>query len=302
MKILITGAAGYIGSLLAEKLSTQDLLLVDDYSACTDGRPKIEKIGRNHIVEADISSEAVCQELLKGIDVIYHFAATSGIAKCEDPASYKNNVVGTSNIGAAALRNGCRKIIFASTSAVYGESQCYFINENHRIKPRCKYGWEKYIGELILQSLGIPIVILRKSNVYGDGLFHKKTAVDVFIDKAMNGEDITIDGTGLQRRDYVHLNDTVDAYIQSLYWDSGVYNIGGLDNMSVNELADIIISYVYKSGGKLVKKIFNEQADAGRMLKKFSYDITRAMSIGYKPKERVINEVTRRVGGHRCKP
>ena len=298
MKILITGAAGYIGSALAQKFENHNLLLIDNYSAHKDGRPHLLNVGKNEIVHADIADEEVCKDITLGIDVIYHLASISGIVNCENIESYRSNIVGTTFLGLWAEKREVKKIIFASTSAVYGESQSIQINESHRIKPRCRYGWEKYICEMILQSLKIPCVIFRMSNVFGEGLYHKQTAVDTFIDKALNDLDIPISGSGEQRRDYVHIDDVVNAYLQALYWDSGIYNIGGNDNLSINELADLIINEANKSYGKNIKKIYNLTADTGRLLKRFNYDYSKAKSFGYNPKGKIIDEVKKRLGGN----
>ena len=292
MKILITGAAGYVGSVLAKQFQSQELLLVDNYSSTDSDRPKILGVGQHEIINADISDRDVAEDITKNIDVIYHLAAVSGIPRCEQNlASYLSNVVGTAYLGMCAEINDVKKIIFASTSAVYGESQVYNITETHRIKPRSRYGWQKYAAETVLTSLKIPVIIFRKSNIFGDGYFHKQVAVDVFIDKVKAGEDITIHGKGTQRRDYVHLDDVVDAYVQAIYWDSGVYNIGGNDNLSVNELADLIISL----GKGKSKKVYQEQRETERLIKNFNYDCSRAKSMGYHPKKRVEDEVRRRL-------
>jgi len=294
MRILITGSAGYIGSALAERLKEHELVLVDNYSSLGDGRPVISKIGKHEIIRGDIINESFCKDITQSVDLIFHLAAISGIAKCEDPNSYESNITGLSILGRCAEQNDIKKIIFASSSAVYGEGQNPDITETHRIKPRSRYGNQKYVGELILQSLKIPVVVFRKSNVYGHALFHKKTAVDFFIDKALREEDLTIDGKGTQQRDYVNIHDVVDAYVQAMYWDSGVYNIGGLDNLSINDLADLVIKHAPKKVGK----IYNSQGDAGRLLKNFTYNCKKANDNGYKPKRTVLEEIVQRFSNH----
>jgi UDP-glucose 4-epimerase len=298
MRILITGAAGFIGSYLAQKLEQHDLILVDDYSALDDGRPKLYEIGRHKIISADISNPDVCKELTYNTEIIYHLASISGIGKCQHCGSYQSNVVGTSYLAQYAEEHEVKKIIYASTSAVYGESQAYSITETHRVKPRTRYGWQKYAGEIIFQSTKIPTVIIRKSNVYGHALFHKQTAVDNFIDKALSCKDITINGKGSQRRDYVHIDDVVSMYLNSLYWDSGVYNIGGLDNLSIEELANLVI----ETTGSKSKKIYNESGETGSAMKNFVYNWQRAKERGYFPKNRVKDEIQRRISGNNNKP
>ena len=293
MRILITGAAGYIGSYLAKKLSNQELILVDNYSNIDDKRQPFFEINENKILKADISNSDTCESITKNIDIIYHLAGVSGIQKCEEPESYISNVIGTTMLGIWAEKNNVKKIIFASTSAVYGECQAPIITENHRVKPRSRYGWQKYASELILQSLKIPCIIFRKSNVYGEGLFHKQTAVDNFIDKAKEGLNLTINGKGLQRRDYLHITDCVNAYLCAIYWDSGVYNIGGNDNLSINELADLVIT-IAKEYKINLNKVYRDNIDSGAMLKNFKYDYLKARERGYSPKERVENEIRRR--------
>lgn len=297
---MITGSAGYVGSYLAKKLNGKDLLLLDNYSALEDGRPAIFEINGKEIIKADITNAQTCDDFTKGVDVIFHLAAVSGIGKCENPDSYASNVIGTAQLAMWAEKNEAKKIIFASTSAVYGECQNPIITETHRIQPRSRYGWEKFIGEQILQSLKIPCVILRISNVFGEGLYHKQTAADNFIDKAKAGLNLTINGKGTQRRDYIHIDDMVEAYHQAIYWDSGIYNIGGNDNLSINELADMVIEGADKHLKLKIKKIYNESADAGRMLKKFTYACTKAKERGFTPKKSIKDEIQKRFAGDNC--
>jgi len=289
LRILITGAAGYIGSTLAERLKQHELILMDNYSAHIDGRLRIDKIDKHEILNADFTDENTCRELTQNIDIVYHLGAISGIARCENLQSYITNVIGTTLLGMWSEKNDVKKFIYASSSSVYGESQSENITELHRIKPRCRYGWQKYVSELILQTYKLPVVIFRKSNLYGHGLYHKRVATDIFIDKAMVGDDITIDGSGNQRRDYVHITDVVDAYTQAVYWDSGIYNIGGNDNLSVNELADLILTETKSKS----KKIYNSKGD-WRLLKKFIYNCDKARENGYDPKLRIADEIKTR--------
>ena len=131
MKIAILGAAGYIGSALAKRLSNQDLVLIDNYSAKYDSRPEIKEVEGHKIINGDLADIRVCEDRLRGVEIIYHLAALSGISRCENTESYYSNIIATSNVAIWAEKYEAKKIVFASTSAVYGEPLRIPIDEAH---------------------------------------------------------------------------------------------------------------------------------------------------------------------------
>jgi UDP-glucose 4-epimerase len=294
MKIAITGASGYIGSWLAKKLKDHDLVLLDNFS--TPYTIQVRNVSNHEIIKFDIADGDEDWNVFTGVDVIFHLAAVSGIKACENSFdAYMTNVVGTSLITAVAEAAGVKKIIFASSMSVYKETDKEIIEESTLSVPSSnKYARQKLCGELILQSSKVPSVILRKSNVYGEGFFTKTTVIDAFINKVLKGENLVIEGTGEQYRNFVHLEDVVDAYIQAIDWEPGVYNIGGPDNLSISQLADMVIDEA-KKGGVLIEKIIKGEG-GGAGFKNINFSYEKARGKGFNPKHMVLEEIKKRFG------
>jgi UDP-glucose 4-epimerase len=250
MKIVITGSEGYIAKYLIERLKDAHKTLLID-----------KKIGID--ITANMSSQyCFCP------DIVFHLAAwTSAPESFNFPnETFLNNVMGTENV----LKFG-GKIIFASTAMVYGDR--LLAKENDIPAPQSPYATSKLAAEQCIQHSGLPYVILRLGNVYG-----RESNKGVI--KALK-EGGKIFGDGRNTRDYVHVDDVVDAMVQAMDWSSGAYNIGTGRATSVLEIADIL----------KVKKQF---APAIPEKQKFvSLDCSMARTVGWTPKkilELSINE------------
>jgi UDP-glucose 4-epimerase len=287
MKICITGAGGYIGSKLAERLKDYELVLVDNFSAIQT----IRCIYGKKVQEFDISDFYSDWSFLENVDILYHLAAVSGIKACENEQAYYSNVIGTDNLAQKAIAYRVKKIIFASSMAVYGNQNS--ITEETPVDILNEYARHKLEGEIILSRSLVPTVIFRKSNIYGRGFFTKNTVLDLFIKKALAKEDIIIDGQGLQCRNFVHLDDVVNVYIQAIDWEPRIYNIGGEDTISISDLADKVIKVAKENGVNINK--FCSSVSCGVECKDLDFNYDKAKSKGYSPKRRVDEEIRERL-------
>jgi len=290
-KILISGAAGFCGSALARLLIQKnfDVTLIDNFIVPSNIR-EVENIP---IQKRDIRDEKLN---LAEYDILFHLAGISGIGKCDEDKdlAYDINVKGTYKL----LRTFRGRVIFASSSAVYGEAKYPAITEMHPALPLSTYGETKLEGERIVNKTD-NYLILRFSNIYGRGVFNKRTVTDGFIDRALKKETLQIHGDGRQRRDFVHINDVLVAYWQAMKSSyNGTYNIGGNEALSVNDIAELCIKQYRNVFGYTLKKEYVE-ADCGRKWHDFLYSSEQAKwNLGYEPSYSISDEIRGRFNAY----
>lgn len=230
MKIIVTGADGFIGSYLSRLLEI----------------PYENQVDSKRSTDQNLINPAVADKYIEGADIVIHLAAISGLAACDkDPEiAHTYNVKATHNVVNACVKNRVRRLIFASTSAIYGETEQFVINEDHSTNPRSTYGKNKLEAEKLVINYGKNWVIFRQSNIYGFGIQNKAiTVIDSFIDRYLKKEPITITGPGIQKRDFLHLVDLGRAYRQAVnlpFIRSGIYNLGSGQTISIRELAYLV--------------------------------------------------------------
>ncbi len=244
MKVLVTGGAGFIGSHIV------DLLVERGDSVVVVDNLRTGKTANLH-PEAVFYQEDITQPALEGIfqqekpEVVIHQAAQVSVPKSvADPKEDAEiNILGTINLLEAAKKCGVRKVVFASSAAVYGEPQYLPIDEEHQIAAQSPYGLAKYTVEKYLalyRSLyGLEYTVLRYSNVYGprqDGE-GEGGVVAVFANCLSQGRVPTIFGTGEQTRDFIFVRDVAAANIAAMdRADGQVLNISTNKAVSVKEL------------------------------------------------------------------
>tara|TARA_R100001015_G_C4632568_1_gene196294 strand:+ start:2181 stop:3089 length:909 start_codon:yes stop_codon:yes gene_type:complete len=254
MNCLVTGGAGFIGSHLVDKLIDEGhkVLVLDDLS--TGKKENINK--KADFREWDISKNWDDIGItIENIDVIFHLAAKARVQpSIESPIEYHNaNVNGTLNMLVAARDAGVKRFVFSSSSSVYGdiEEQDLPTTENAHLNPISPYALHKSIGEqyckLFSELYDMETVSLRYFNVYGDRMSLEgayKLVIPIFTEQRLNGEPMTINGDGEQKRDFTYVGDVVDANIAAGTLDrkfnGDVFNIGHGDNRTVNQIADYI--------------------------------------------------------------
>jgi UDP-glucose 4-epimerase len=246
MRILVTGAAGFIASHVAEAFVAQghEVLVVDNLST---GRRENLPAGAR-FVEMDLVSPGLAKTVADfRPEIVDHHAAHADVRQSvDDPAhDARVNVVGMLSLIAAAAAAGTRKFLFASSGgAIYGDPDVVPCDETHPERPVSPYGASKKAGEVYLETMsrvhGLDYTILRYPNVYGPRQ-HPYTeegqVVAIFSRLMLAGRTPTIFGTGEQERDFVYVGDIVDANLRALEAGSGgTFNIGTGQGLTVNDL------------------------------------------------------------------
>jgi UDP-glucose 4-epimerase len=219
MKYLITGGAGFIGSHIANTLvkSGKQVRIFDNFSS--GKRENLQGLDVE-IIEGDLRNDDDVNKAVKGIDIIFHEAAFVSVPESmEKPQECLDvNVTGTSKLFEAARRSGVKRVVVASSAAVYGDSEAYPLSEDTPLKQLSPYAVSKRIdemyAELFTNQFGLEVVALRYFNVYGprqrpDSMY--AAAVPIFIRRMLDNKPITIFGDGGQTRDLVNVKDVVQA-------------------------------------------------------------------------------------------
>lgn len=271
MKILVTGAAGFIGSHLCEQLlkdQRNEIIGIDTFIGPTPENLKqvnltaLQNNSRFHFIQLDLL-KADLDSLLNDVDAVYHLAGMPGVRSSwgKDFGPYvSNNVSATQRLLEAAQNKNLTKFIYASTSSVYGEKSGK-VSEDSCPTPLSPYGITKLTGEHLChvyqKSFNIPIVVVRFFTVYGprqrpDMAFHR------FILQILKGKPITVYGDGTQSRDFTFISDCIEGTASVLYKDHLIgrtINIGGKERASINE----IISMLEQLTGKQAKIIYTQK-------------------------------------------
>ena len=254
-KVLVTGGAGFIGSHLVDRLIQEGntVTVVDNLSS---GKKEYvhPKAKFCHI---DICDLEKMKPLFKGIDVVFHLAAIPRVPlSVKDPiGTSKVNILGTINVFKLSSEAGVKRVVFASSSSVYGDQKIMPFKETMAPKPMSPYGLQKLVGEefakMFANLYGIEIVCLRYFNVYGPRIDFDSDyglAVGKFLRLSLQGKPLTIYGNGRQTRSFCYIDDVINANIKasrSAKVKGGeVINIGHQKSYSVNYLAKLI-------GGKI---------------------------------------------------
>jgi len=222
MRLLITGGAGFIGSHIAEHFVNKgwEVVVLDNF--LTGKRENLSHIsGKLKIVEGDIRNASIVNEVMEGCDAVIHLAALASVpASFNDPiGTYEVNFMGTQNVLEAAHQNKVKRVTFASSSAVYGDTQIFPITEENPDNPLSPYGVSKLLGEKLCRfyntAFGLSVIIFRFFNVYGprQNPFSEYSAViPKFLSIIKDGGTPTIFGDGEQTRDFIYISDLVNAH------------------------------------------------------------------------------------------
>lgn len=248
-KALVTGGAGFIGSHICKALLENDIAVtvLDDLSM---GKEKNIPAGVEFI-KGDLRSTVDVQEALKGATIVFHQAAKVSIRS--SLKDYYNdadiNLMGTLNLLRCCEGTDVRKIVFASSMAVYADSiEPNPINESYLCEPISPYGIAKLAAEKYLaqfsQTTGTDCVALRYFNTYGVGQTFTPYVgvITIFIRQLLEQNSPRIFGDGQQKRDFVHVSDIVAANILAMNADirQGIFNVGTGRQTSVNEIAELL--------------------------------------------------------------
>jgi len=256
VRALVTGGAGFIGSNLVDRLicAGHDVTVIDNESAESNEQFYWNPQARNH--KYCITDYTMTRKLYENQDVVFHMAAESRIQNCiNDPLkAVETNLLGTSTVLQCARVCGVGRVVYSSTSSAYGISNPYPNVETMPTDCLNPYSVTKVGGEELCKMYsrlyGLKTLIFRYFNVYGErqpvrGQY--APVIGIFLRQKAAGNDMTIVGDGEQRRDFVHVNDIVEANILaskfepiSDYTWGQIYNIGTETNHSVNDVARMI--------------------------------------------------------------
>jgi UDP-glucose 4-epimerase len=285
-RILITGGAGFIGSHLARRFADHaEVTVLDDLRS---GYARNLEGVRCRFLQGSILDEAALRQAIAGAAEVYHLAAMisvpESVAKPAECAEL--NTEGTRRVLDAALAAGARKVVLASSAAIYGDNPAVPKLESMPPEPRSPYAETKLAGEQLLaqyrQAHGLGTTSLRFFNVFGprqDPRSAYAAAVPIFIAKALRDEPIGIHGDGGQTRDFVHVTDIVGAlaYAGASADMHGTYNVGYGRSQSILELAQEILRL---TGSK--SRIEHLPPRAGDVRHSLA-STTRLLAAGWKP-------------------
>jgi len=305
MNWLITGGCGFIGTALVKDLVAEGghfIRIIDNLSVGTRENlarvsnfvekdpssfaPHISKSLSVELIVGDILDEGLALKACNGIDIIVHLAASTGVAEsvAEPRSDLVTNVIGTINYLEAARHSQIKRFIFASSGAPIGEREPP-IHEELAARPVSPYGASKLAGEgycsAYYRTYGLETVALRFGNVYGPGSDQKNSVIAKFIKQAMGGETLQIYGDGKQTRDFIFIDDLIDAIRLAVNVDSvggEIFQIGTNTEQTVTEVVekllpifaqagiiDVRVRYVSPRKGD-VRRNFSDTSKASKLL------------------------------------
>lgn len=296
-KVLVTGAAGFIGSHLAERLVCLGYQVVgldnfDDYYSPAIKRENIRALDTEKgfsMIEGDIRDTDLLARIFSehNIDLVAHLAARAGVRpSIEKPVLYQEvNIRGTINLLEASRTCGIKQFVFASSSSVYGSNIKVPFNENDKVvNPTSPYASSKAAAELFCRTYhhlyGLPVTALRLFTVYGPRQ-RPEMAIHLFARMIDSGEEIPVFGNGTSKRDYTYISDIIDGMIQALTSQNQgfeIFNLGDSHPVALEYLVSLLEDALEKKA-----KIKRQPMPPGDMLITFA-EISKARAgLAYQP-------------------
>jgi UDP-glucuronate decarboxylase len=275
-KILVTGAAGNIGSSLVDgllRVADYQIIGVDNF--LTGNRGKLPRQSLNFtLIKADVNHYAEISSIMLAyrFDYVFHYAAVVGVKRTLDnPVKVLEDIEGIKNVLDLAKNTGVKRVFFSSSSEVYGEPVEFPQNERTTpLNSRLPYAVVKNVGEAFLRSYhqeyGLDYTIFRFFNTYGPRQ-SEDFVVTRFLKQAMAGDPITVYGTGSQTRTFCYIDDNIEttlACLQKNLCINDVMNVGNDEEITINDLANKIIQVT----GSLSKLQFLPALEEGDMTRR----------------------------------
>ena len=285
MRVLITGGAGFIGSHLVEHFSGSghQVRVLDNLR--TGHLANLEGLDCD-FRRGSVTDIAELEKAMDGVDLVFHLAAMVSVPESmEHPDEcVRINTLGALNVLAVARKAGARKVVLASSAAVYGDNPQVPKREDMLPEPKSPYAVTKLDGEYYLrmyrEAWGLDTVSLRFFNVFGprqDPASQYAAAVPIFVHRALRHEDLVIFGDGGQVRDFIFVKDLVRAILLAVDRGNEVYNVGRGEFITVLELAQRIISVT----GSRSKIVFAGERPGD--IRASYADISRLRGLGFTP-------------------
>jgi nucleoside-diphosphate-sugar epimerase len=282
MRVCVTGGAGFIGSHLVDRLVADGhaVAVLDDLS--TGRRSNLADVeSRIRFVAGDVRDSGDAREVVRGAEIVFHLAALASVARSlARPREVVDvNVAGTLSLLEAARASSARRVVFASSSSVYGDPDRVPVAETVPLRPRSPYAASKAAGEGFLSAFqathGLEAVVLRFFSVYGprqQAEARYAAAVPRFVAACLAGETPCIEGDGLQTRDFTYVEDVVEAVCRAAALPEalpGPVNVGAGRRTSILDLAAAVASacdtaVTPQHVGARAGDVRHSQADIGR--------------------------------------
>lgn len=288
-RVLVTGVAGFIGSHLAERLVGQgsEVIGLDNFSNVSKKNlSTLMKNKRFVLINGDILNLSALENALKGVNAVFHLAAQSSVSKStENPVEdFRINVQGTLNVLECARKADVKKMIFASSSTVYGEASVLPTPEDYPLNPISNYGATKAAGEVYCSSYsslyGMKTASLRFYNIFGPRA-RRGVMFDLLQKLQKNNKKLEVLGTGKQTKDYVYIDDTIDALLlvaRKGNLTGEAYNVGSGEGYSVKEIVAKLLKILGLEGKtKPFYKGFSWHGD----VQKTQADIAKLKKLGF---------------------
>jgi len=297
MRTMVTGGAGFIGSNLVKQLMLDghEVTVLDNllsgYRCNLDPFPEVR------FVEGDVRDDAAVADAIKGVEVVFHLAASVGNKRSIDHpiTDAEINVLGTLRVLEAARREGVRKIVTSSSAGIFGELTTLPIREDHPVEPDSPYGCTKLCEEkqclAYAKLYDIEAVCLRYFNVYGPNQRFDAygNVIPIFAFKMLRGETLTIFGDGEQTRDFINVRDVVQANIKAAnaVGVSGAFNMGSAGRITINNLVNLLreasgIEPIFVHGPPRPGDVRHSLADISAARKAFGFEPTVSLQAGLK--------------------
>jgi UDP-glucose 4-epimerase len=302
-KILVTGAAGFIGSHLSDRLARDnELVLVDDFSiGLRENLEEVQGLSNVQIVEADICDRERMRELCAGVDVVFHLAISCLRTSLNQPImSHDINAGGTLSVCLAAREHEVKRLIYVSSSEVYGSARTVPMDEEHPLQPTTVYGASKLAGELYAlafwRTYQMPVSVVRPFNTYGPREPWQGARAEViprFILQLVAGKAPVVYGGGTQTRDFTFVEDTVRGLLAAGACDElvgEIVNVARGSEASILHIAELLPPLV----GRDVP-VVHEAPRPGDVDRHFA-DVSKARRLfGYEPRVQLDDGLARTV-------
>jgi UDP-glucose 4-epimerase len=292
-RVVVTGGAGFIGSRLVRELLGRGYYVVVLDNFCSGSWENLRGLrgkGGLEVVDGDVRDGRVVRKVMKGVDGVVHLAALIDVeASVSDPfETHGVNVNGTLNVLHAAVKAGVGRFVFASSTAVYGDVNPLPLREDYPPRLISPYAASKAAAEGYCRAFnrcyGLGTVVLRYFNVYGTGQRNSAYSgvITRFLENAFRGEPLVVYGDGGQTRDFIYVDDVIEATVLALEGDGvegETFNICTGKPTSVNELVRIVKEIVKRD-----LKVIYEKPRKGDIRNNYGDPLKAERILGFKAK------------------